>query len=749
MEKGKRKNVKLEVSVDLAPSDPKPDQKGVIYAFDSKNRLVGRKSLPSGKGGKVELSLSAELRQEKLRIIIGPELSEAVIHDQKCLAVKLPMGKRPEPPITPGMVLKKGGTEKRLRMSDRVMKTDMKVSADRFRLWGQCSCTVRGRLVKQVEMPDGSIREMGVYQACIYIYEVDRVYYVIEQLPELELLRIRDELIEIFRQWPPDPFPPEPVPPDPWPPGPEPFRSEIPGIRAVKWALPQVHTALKEKKLAEFEPVFTSQSAVALRRELLARADKLIPYLCFMPHVYGFFDKDFITCTCTDSSGYFEREITYSCLDDKPDLYFTAHQCIGGNWVTLYDPGLRCHVHWNYACGSEVLLVTDEPGAILGVEENIDPPADVYTWVEPHGIGNANLHVINDDGTMDYTHNEQPIEGAPFGARLRFRMGKSNNIPNNEVYYYRLQYRQGTGGQWHESLEPVTRHYIHEEDGKITFPTVALGPKPVNGMHLYRFKPRKPKDLDSSLDEDMDQWPDETWFGSDLDAGYFNTVKFPGGIENAHGLYQIKIEVYDINGNIVNPYEANPKFEFIKPITKDSPNQATETDVTDVADRDDEGFIFNLVIDNRSCTAAIDLPLVDGELQSESECGFLTYETSDDVKISFTASHPGNHAIASFTLKRGSSNAAGGNMNLSWEEVASPSPGDSVSNGYTNDNDGDFHKTVGVATLLGPCTNAAFAERLHVYAKAFNGFHRIAWYDGRYYDASDLRAFALALDDSE
>jgi hypothetical protein len=45
-------------------------------------------------------------------------------------------------------------------------------------------------------------------------------------------------------------------------------------------------------------------------------------------------------------------------------------------------------------------------------------------------------------------------------------------------------------------------------------------------------------------------------------------------------------------------------------------------------------------------------------------------------------------------------------------------------------------------TLLGSCVNAAFAWRLHVHAKAMNGFTSIDAYD-----AAAIRAFALAPED--
>ncbi|MFH2045293.1 MAG: hypothetical protein ABIK92_09115 [Pseudomonadota bacterium] len=746
--KAERAEFKLRLNVSVPQLDMEDMPNIMVYAFDSKNRLVDVKPVRDKKGERVEFNIKNQRINDKVRVIVGPQLDISEMDDKLCIAKKLPNGSKPKPSITPKRLLSKGGIEAKVRLNQASIDKDIILQKEVVAKWIFCRCTVKGRLVKEMELPDGTIKKMGVYQACIFIWEVDRWYLILQQLPERELLRIRDDLIRVIEKWPPEPWPPDP---DPW------QFVDTPRIQP-KYNQPQeilrnkssfsadMEISVRQKKRQELDSIFTAQSMVSLRREMLAKAELLIPYLCHFQWIYSYLHKDFLTCTCTDAEGYFERDIYYLCSGDKPDLYFTAYQCIDGNWVTLYDPGMRCHVYWNYACGTDVLLVTKEPGAKVSYDDNIDPPAGVYTWVEPHGIGGVNLFDINNaDGTISYSYNGHQFQNAPFGTYLGFRMGRSNNIPNNDVYYYRIQYRKGTTGEWFESCEPVTRHYIHEENNKITYPTVSLGSFPVNGMHLYRFRPDTPYELDNSLDQTKDQWPDETWFGSDLYAGYLNTNGFPGGINTAHGLYQVKIEVYNSAGNIVKPYIANPKFEFIMPSTTDSTTEATETILAPSAYQDGDGFIFNLAIDNRSCSASIDIPVVGGVPQETFGCGFLYYDEGDNVKISFHATHPGNNALVSFTLQRGDTDPSGMGMSMSYEEVSSVL----YSGGYTNLNDGDFEQTISVGTLLGPCTNAAFAEHLYVYAKAFNGWHRIAYYDGRYYDASAMNAFALALDDSE
>lgn len=738
---------KISLNVSVPPMDGAEVPKIMAYTFDSKNRLVEAKPVPGRDGGRLEFVLKSRIANESIRVIVGPALEVAGEEDRGCIATKLPNGVKPTPAVTPKMVLAKGGVETKLRLSTPGLEKEIRLNKEDLLKWLICRCTVKGRLVKEMPLPDGTVKKMGVCQACVYIWEVDRWYFILQQLPERELLRIRDELIEVIERWPPPPWPPvaDLTIAGPVRPTQASMAAPFQALKKRNTLLSGMDQSVRQKKLQELDSIFTAPSIVSLRREMLMKADLLLPYLCYFPWIYSYLHKDFLTCACTDSEGYFQKNIFYRCGGDKPDLYFTAYQCIDGNWVTLYDPGMRCHVYWNYQCGADVLLVTHEPGAKVSFDDNIDPPTGVNTWVEPHGIGSVNLFDINNgDGTISYSYEGQTIQHAPFGAYLGFRMGRSNTIPNNDVFYYRIQYRKGLSGDWHESCEPVTRHYIHEEDDKITYPALSLGPVAVKGKHLYRFRPKRPYDLDNTLDKIKDQWPDETWFGSDLYAGYLNTTHFPGGVENAHGLYQIIIEVYDAAGDIAHPYGVNPKFHFIMPSTSDASSKDTETILAPLAYRDGDGFVFNIAVDNRSCSASIDIPVVGGVVQETFGCGFLRYEAGDSVNVAFHASHPGNNALVSFTLKRGDTDPSGMGMSMSWKEVASALY---VGN-YTNDNDGDFHRTVPVGTLLGSCTNAAFAESLYVYAKAFNGWSRIAWYDGRSYDASGLNAFALALDES-
>jgi hypothetical protein len=151
------------------------------------------------------------------------------------------------------------------------------------------------------------------------------------------------------------------------------------------------------------------------------------------------------------------------------------------------------------------------------------------------------------------------------------------------------------------------------------------------------------------------------------------------------------------------------------------------------------GYRLVLHVDNRPCDGGIDMEMLTGGIGA-GRCGFLEYHPGDSVTLSFHASHPGNFAWFSFWGVRvhtvlPSASASG------FVDVA-------AANGFTRAGD-TFSKTIPVATLLtehevvppgeSSCTRAAFAEGLHVYALASDGYTRLNHLD----KPTELRAFAL------
>nr|QNO58021.1 hypothetical protein FKBFPHBB_00022 [Methanosarcinales archaeon ANME-1 ERB7] len=338
-----------------------------------------------------------------------------------------------------------------------------------------------------------------------------------------------------------------------------------------------------------------------------------------------------------------------------------------------------------------------------------EPPAGVDFYVMPYAVGGTPLYNIKDSGLTDYTD----IVDAPFGGRLGFRHAYDSRIPTKEIMYYRWLYKDESETEWHEFTETVGVHYEKKELGVLTFPVYTLGPKGVNGMNLYEFKPHSPPESGTS-------WPATDGFG-DIYSGFLNSEAI------SDGKYEIKLEIYDKIGNQVIP--ADSTFKFIVPTGVDANGTILTSNATS-GEIDNGGFVFSLHIDNRKCSAVIDAPSI-GTTSMADECGFLRYTPADEtVHIAFHATHPDNFAIFTFSIIRGTKTIISANG-----EVSAYSVGD-----FSGDGNGNFENESSRSKLLEECAEAAFSENLYVYAKATTGWgYRINGYD-----AHAVRAFALS-----
>jgi hypothetical protein len=344
-----------------------------------------------------------------------------------------------------------------------------------------------------------------------------------------------------------------------------------------------------------------------------------------------------------------------------------------------------------------------------------------------YAVGGTPLYNIKDSGLTDYTDWMSDIEmvDAPFGGRLGFRHGYDGRIPTDGIKYYRWLYKHESETEWHEFNESVGVHYVKEEEGRITFPVYMLGPRGVNGMNLYEFKPHEAPEECTGWwifrTCANTYWPATDWFG-DIYSGFLNSEAI------SDGRYEIKLEIYDKDGNLVMP--DGTTFTFIVPagVDTDGTVLTREASSTEI---DNGSFVFTLHIDNRKCNATIDAPTIDTTSVAD-ECGFLRYEPTDNatVHIAFHATHPDNFAMFNFYIVRGTEGVTSASG-----EVSAYSAGV-----YSGDGNGNFEHDFSRGELLGTCSEAAFSENLRVYAKATNGWgHRI-----NRLDAYAVRAFALA-----
>ncbi|MBU1140260.1 MAG: hypothetical protein KKD01_00430 [Proteobacteria bacterium] len=742
------------INIQLEQTQEQELPEGMVYAYDRNGSFLDSAEFPRKAQFTVELALPSELQGDTIRILIGPQVSDDSEEMPEWMRQGITNTKNSAGGVAPSVLVRKGAYEKRVQLAAEHNIFSLPIFPHDWKKWLLCRCVVRGRLIKLLQMPDGTNQELGVCNACIKIYEVDKLAKIIARLPDRDLSRIRDDLLILIKNWPPNP-PLEKIPsilgPSIEPPPPLPVRPEATSPAAVLKScdtgevpdtmslgaeppLPDKEVHCEYKKVVtmlaqELEPVFTASSVSQLRNALIIKAGILAQLICQWKWLHFHFSKDLIKCVSTDEQGRFETTITYPCGGDRPDLYFKAMQCIASNLHILYDPNVACHTHWNYKCGSEVVLVTTDPVAITCMSpEAVEPPSGVTIWIMPYAVGGTPLNKINQpSGLTDYGS----IVDAPFGNipghRLGFRHGYSSNIPTTGLFFYRWQYKKDGETKWHDFSEPVVRHYIKEEPGKLpTYPVCTLGPKSVSGMHLYRFKPHKPEECSDFIPGGYNSWPVDDWF-ADIYSGFINTYGLPGGVDVSAGRYQIKLEIYKENGIIVKPGPTT--FQFIIPIGKDTDGATILSRKAESGEIDGDGFVFYLHIDNRSCQAMTDAPTI-GTTGADPQCGFLHYHAlSEQVQIDFHALHPANYATFSFRIKRSATDISGGDGEVT----------DLTINGYHGDGNGNFSNLFTVNTLLNTCTRAAFSENLWVEAKATNGWARL-----HQYDSYIARAFALA-----
>ena len=756
MAKKQRKDRFLYLTLDIHLEDTCDEQlpSPVAYVYSTTGRLLARANAPADDEGKVTLELPEEYAGRSVRVLLGPRL---VTHDAEDGAIPAWMeaslreaGELPDQPAR--SVLKRlGAVERTVRLAEQQNVARWEVYPVDWRRWLTCHCVVRGRLVKQVPLPDGTVQDWGVCHACVQIYDVDAFPYIIARLADPDIYRMRDDLMRLIRELPlpPEPhWPDPPTPPQPGPPPPMKARAADDLARVESAAAPGLET------------IALAASARQLRQVFIAEADWLIPIFCGWRWFMRWFSKDLLTCVVTDDRGYFETTITYPCFGDHPDLYFRAVQWIGGSFHILYDPGMRCHTHWNYECGTEVVLVTNDPAArVCAPPDIVDPPPGVGTYVLINRIGGVLIDTIGGDGLVGYDFvdggGHVTATGAPFGGTLGLRASHSPNIPTSQLKYYRWQYNKDgdvdSSGDpiWHDfdspPALPVGRNYADYDLTQPlvppTFPVFQLGPDSLAGKILYKFRPHQWELQATAPPNHLYQWPAEA-VGNDIYSGKLNSRDLPGGPAGALGMYWFRLQVYNSAGNLVAPGATT--FHFIVLETA-----AGASRLALPGELQDGGFVFGLHIDNRHCEAVIDAPSIGG-VGADPNCGFLRFEAGDSVTLDFHAlqphtsfaAPPTDRATFRFWIRRGANvikRAQPDPMNpVIHMETATASAGV-----WTGDHHGNFHAAFPPGDLLGTCKQAAFAEVLRVRAKATNGWRRL-----NEYDAGDEWAFALTANTS-
>lgn len=644
--------------------------------------------------------------------------------------------------------------------------------------WPLCRCRVKGRVLVRKTSPGGVVVEAPVCNARVHICEVDRLPWLIERLPDPEIFRLRDDLLDIIRR--PFPWPPEPDP-GPWR---EPI--SLPGgllrDRAVLLASAVVSSGINAVALnpqplppinaAAFNPqpdppgdpfrslpqaaqfAMRSHSTAVIRRALLDHLDLIRPWICAWPWLHRwFYSCDELRVVTTDDQGRFDTTIWYLCNGDKPDLYFWVEYAIGGSWTPVHHPPIPCHVWWNYPCGTDVTITVTDP-RVPGCGDVPDLKGKqvvVKTIGREISMGEINREPLVSDaaataraGTVKagWVHGTRE---SPFGATLEPRVDFGSGLKPAGITHYRWSYRPlGSTSEldWAAIHADVLRHYREVPAAPLLPPiykSARVGPDlAISGGYFFEVEPTLP-----AGGEDWEVL-DESY---DLASAYLDTM-------GLLGKYELKLELFRKVGGTMTRVDLTAEGVGVNQILDPAPLTGPTYIATPAADdrllRDPGtghavGYRLVIHVDNRRCFGTIESVSV-APGANDTKCGFLEYAPGASATIMFRASHPGNYASFDFDVSR----------------VATPLPSASatglvdaaVANGFTRSGD-LFSKAVTVTTLLNeqlppgetPCSRAAFGESLHIYALATNGYGRLSGLDapnaGPPAGQISLRAFAI------
>jgi hypothetical protein len=687
-----------------------------IYVFDARGQLQHRAEI---QGGRIELPFSAEAIG-RMRVFVAPVDPKSDI--QSVTAERLERLGAYEP------VLQAGG-----RLADRI-----EVPGTVIDVWPFCFCWVRGKVVRSGD-------NRAVCNARVHICEVDRIPLWIVKLPDPDIFRLRDDLLEVLRN---------PIPrPGPGPdPGPLMTRAARTSLRFA--GDPASRVSLNPQPLPPREAIalapelhgrLRSESPVVVRNALVENWRLLLPWFCLWPHWWWLFRCDEVAVVTTDEHGRFETIVFYPCGGDRPDLYFWVEYDFGGGFETIYHPRIACHTYWNYVCGTEVTIRITDP-RVPGCEDEPDlPGCQVVVLSIGRGVAVREVQTSGAEGLTTASE--------PFGATLEPRVDFSRTelIDVKGIPYYRWSYRRLSGPDgttttvdpgsvplnvWSVMTRDVYRHY------KVgtTFPSDFMGPMPTSGPgaapapNLFRIRPLLPPAGNEwvVLNENID-----------LATAYFDTASLAGAPSGgppvpddlAAGRYELKLELFDAAGALV---DWTAKGIDLRITDQDAPFGAGSITTSPapaynrvLAGGNTVGFRMVVRVDNNRCSAEI-LP-VGGTVTPDPSCGFHNYNSPSDIAgLSFIARHPNNFATYSFATALGTNPANPG-------ASTSGTVGDPGTNGFSNAGAFTYSKGVVISTLLGSCSNAAFSERLDVMATATNGYSTLSGYN-----AADNAAFALA-----
>ncbi len=724
--KASRGGARFNVTANLLESESAERlPRSVAYIFSANGRLLGQEII--GEKG-AELTVAAS-EGSKVHVLVGPEVKERV---------------------TLAELRRRGAAEQALRVGRELHNVDLQVVPNKWQHWLLGLCFVHGNLFKRIHFGPFHFT-LCVPNATVEIYEVDPLPRLILELPDDLIERIRDYIIR--------PFPVPPPPPEeiigPIGPLPDPemeinfnmaharaaqsfarASAALPEARAYVRATaadaqtaPQMSAQSLQRSpvnsISDLQFLATRTSTLHFRQALLLNPELIRPIFCILFPINV--TMQLVATAVTNEDGYFSTFFFRGINNpDQPDLYFRAkqHTLWGPNTVIYAPTPIPCYTYWNYQCGTEVSLYTSHPAAIGRI---CDPTADGIT-VDRIGDfplsrirgTSVNLAAGTNTGNIGLTDS-----GSPWGGVLRLRLEFDRDLPTNAVKYYRVQWRKGTSGAFTDLSGNVDWTAMRNAaDGTPIYSVYNIGPKiaPNGTPNLYEIHSRG------------NLAPDGVSFWSPQDLGgvianntnaIFDSMTLAGSVNpdqpDKAGIYQLKIDLFNNNGNqVTNLTAAGVRF-FVPPsVAGDITGDDADHPLLDLVQG--SSFIMSLHIDNNPPVVDVQAPTLNSE--SAGECGALEYDPDapGTVQVPFIAGQRNGFATFTYKVRKGGTDI-----------FNTPSVGVGVNSHVLLRT--QMHT---VTSLLGDCAVVGLLAQATVSPLAITGWGPV------YNDVSDNFAFALA-----
>lgn len=356
---GGKKGKQIEVVFQTAKEDKEKhehvDEIG-LWVFNDQEELIA--SSPVGKQAKVKIS--------------GDYLHRMVT------VLQAPINKQDQE-VTIELLRKRLASEERLLLNPKVV-----LGPVRTHLWKTSCCRVRGKVVMEVTLPNGTVQERPLCGGRVTIYEVDTTLRrLVFKIPNDLLFRMRREWLVAIE---------EPAESD----GPLSHEAIREGLRMSK------ASGMFSKASSLIESIKGITSPAELRLKFVENIDLLRPYWCRFSWLDRYYTISPIKTVPLNEDGTFDTTISYYCLGDHPDLYFKVEQdCHSMGWKTVHAPSVHCNTHWDYCCGKFVKIKVTHPYAIPGkapvpweqVFVSATDPARIGSWeVLSHTSGVFAVH---------------------------------------------------------------------------------------------------------------------------------------------------------------------------------------------------------------------------------------------------------------------------------------------------------------------------------------------------------------------